>query len=196
MLLKIDTSEFPIFCPEMRAIPVYRKIIERNRPMYGDVSGRLKKHNIKELAFIHLYTHPLLKEKTINPYWKHSPEERLKKLIADFEMPEGWKIDDDLQAAIDLYSERVVRTFAMDMLEAAMFAAKETVKYFLAIDYSKRDTRNNFLFDPMKVMKTIQEVNSTIDELDSAMEKVLNQQKLTSNKIRGGGEVGSREVPK
>lgn len=196
MLLKIDTSEFPIFCPEMRAIPTYRAIIEKQWPDKGDATGRLKKRNIKELAFVHLYTHPLLKEKTINPYWKYTPEDRLKKLIVDFEFPENWKIYPELQKAIDLYSETVVKGFEIELLDAAEYAAKQGIKYFKGVDYERRDTRGNMVYDPIKVMKTIQEINSTIDEIANAREKVLNSQKLNASKIRGGGEAGSREVPK
>lgn len=196
ILLKVDTSELPIFCPEMRAIPVIRKIIERLRPIEGDHDGRKKKHNVKELAFIHFYTHFQLKEKVPNPYWKYEPEVKFEKLKRDLEFPEKWTIDEDLQKAIDFYKETVVTSLEMDMLDAAEHAARQTITLLKGTDYSIRDTRGAFLYDAQKVMKWIQEVSGTIDGIQNLRERLTNSQKLSNEKIRGGGMVGSREVPK
>lgn len=194
-LLKIDINQLAIMNPNMRAIPVYRKVIDRVLRVEGDFDGRKKRQNVKEMAYIHLSTHFQLQEGVINPYWRYG-EDKYKKLVEDLGMPEGWKVDEDLQAAIDLYTERVVITDDMEMLDAAEHAARQTTKYLKGVDYDKRDTRGNFLYTPDKVMATIAKVRTTIEELVKSREQVQNNIKQATNKVRGGGEVGNREVPK
>lgn len=196
LLLKFDTTGLPIMNVNMRAIPTYKKVMERVLKVEGDADGRRKKQNIKEMAFIHLYTHFQLDEKNPNPYWKKSPEERFEKLKLDLGMPKDWKIDDELQAAIDLYKERVVINFDTMMLDAAEHAARQTIDYFMGVDYTKRDARGNFIYKPKEVMQSIKEVSSTLDELSKVRERAQNGQKAATGKVRGGGEVGSREDPK
>lgn len=195
-LLKIDINELPILDASFRAIPTYRIVFERIRRIEGDHDGRKKKQNIKEAAFIHLYTCFQIKAGQPNPYWKYSEEQRYDKLVDDLDMPEGWKIDEDLQAAINLYKERVAVTFNMEMIDGAMDAGRETIKYFKGVDYNKTDVKGNLMYDPLKVMRTIREVGITLDELDKVRERLQNEQKASTSKVRGGGDVGSREVPR
>lgn len=195
-LLKFDVTGLPIMNVNMRAIPTYKKVMERVLKVEGDADGRKKKQNIKEMAFIHLYTHFQLDEKTPNPYWKKSPDERLEKLKLDLGMATDWKIDEELQAAIDLYKERVVINFDTLMLDAAEHAARQTIDFLMNVDYTLRDSRGNFIYKPIEVMKTIKEVGTTLDELQKIRERAQNGQKAATGKVRGGGEVGSREDPK
>lgn len=195
-LLKTDVNELPIFNASMRAIPVIKKIFERVLKVEGDHDGRKKRQNVKEAAFIHFYTHFQLKHGMLNPFWKYTPEIKYDKLKQHFAMPEGWGIDADLQAAIDFYRNEIVQTFEMDAIDAAEHATRQTIKYFKDVDYERRDIKGNLLYKPLEVMRAIKELGSTLDELVKTRERIQNGLKTTAQKVRGGGEVGSREVPK
>lgn len=195
-LLKFDVTGLPIMNVNMRVIPVYKKVMERVLRVKGDADGRKKLQNIKEMAFIHLYTHFQLDDKTANPYWKHDLPERLIRLKKDLDMPEDWVIDPDLAAAIDFYKEQIVMTDDMEMLDAAQYAARQTAKHFRNVDYNQRDLRGNPLYKAKDVMSAISDVDELLDKLEKAKERVEARQKKNSSKVRGGGEIGSREIPK
>lgn len=195
-LLKFDVTKLPIMNVNMRVIPVYKKVMERVQRVKGDADGRRKMQNIKEMAFIHLYTAFMLDEDNVNPYHKYAPEEKYTKLVRDLDMPEGWSIDKDLQEAIDLYSERVVKTFDMEMLDAAEHAARQTVVYLRNVDYDRRDIKGNLLYTPKIVMSTIADIDGLLSDLAKVRERIIKNEKKNVSKVRGGGEVGSREVPK
>lgn len=197
-LLKIDdVTKLLTFNVALRGIPVLSKVWERVIKIEGDFDGRRKKQNIKDATFIHLYCHFLLDDKTLNPYFiRYGEEERFTKLVEHLEMPESWKIDDVLQKAIDFYKSEIVYDLDMEMYDGAIHALRQTAKYFKGVDYDKRDSKYNFLYTPEKVMASIAKVNGAIEDMNKAKERIINNQKVVQAKVRGGGDVGSREVPK
>lgn len=196
-LLKLDLKGLPIFSPELRAIPTFRKIIERYRPIEGDHDGRKKKHNIKELAFVHLYTsYELMPGKLNNYFFKYDDDKRLEILRQDLELGDKWKIDEDLQAAVDLYKIRQVESFDTDFLDSGIFAIRQTTDYFRNVDYTKRDDKGNLLYKPKEVMQALKEMDGVVDRIAAVKERVMNGQKAAVAKVRGGGDIGSREIPR
>lgn len=196
-LVKLDLLGLPIFNPELRTIPIFRKIIERNRPINGDHDGRKKKHNIKELAFIHLYTsYELMPGKLNNYFFKYDDTKRLEVLKSDLEFDEKWKVDEDLQAAVDLYRQRQVESFDTDFLDSGIFAVRQTTDYFAGVDYKLRDEKGNLLYKPKEVMQALKEMDGVVDRINAVKERVMNGQKAATAKVRGGGDIGSREIPR
>jgi hypothetical protein len=197
MLLKIDVTELPIFDPNIRAIAVYRKIIERDRGSIGDADGRKKKQAIKELAFVHLYTHFLLNNDEPNTYFaKYDDPERFERLRNDLDLGEKWTIDEDLQLAIDHYKENVVQTLDLDFMDSLEHSMRETKNYFKGVDYSLRDVKGNFLYKPKEVMQAMKEVDGFLDKIEAARERLKIKQKASKSTIRGGKAVGTRERPR
>lgn len=195
-LLKLDVSGLPIYNPEIKTIPVFRKIAERLRKIEGDHDGRKKRQNIKELAFIHLYTsYELLPGKVNNYFFKYNDEDRLLILKRDMEFEDSWSIDEDLQLAINLYRERQVQNIDTDFLEAGLHAARQTTNYFNMVDYQKVDTKGNLLYKPLDVMRALKEMDGVVDRIAAVTERVRSGQKAAVSRVRGGGDIGSREIP-
>lgn len=84
-------NNMPIINPVARTIEPFKKIITRDR-------DRTKKQAIKELAYIY-YTHDYL-----SPYYNYNADEREAILRDNLGMPKDWKIDEDMQKALDTYA--------------------------------------------------------------------------------------------
>lgn len=197
LLCAVDLADFPIFSAELKAIPIYRKIQERVRRIDGDHDGRKKKHNVKELSFIHLLTsYELIPGRLNTYYFKYNEDDRIEVLKKDFEFDKDWEIDEDLQAAIDLYKERQVESFDTAFLDAGIHAVRQTTNYFANVDYDARDEKGNLLYKPKEVMSALKEMDGVVDRITAVKERVMNGQKAATSRVRGGGEIGSREIPK
>lgn len=194
LILKMDVTGFPIMNPFLRSIPQFYRISSRVLRVVGDADGRLKKQNIKELAFIHLLTSPELQAGIRNPFWNDTIEKKIEKLVRILDMPPNWKIDKELQEAIDLYKQDIIIDFNTELLDVGEFAAMETITFLKGIDYRLRDTKGNHLYKPKEVLGMIGEIGAAIDDLEKVRVRVSQGEK-GNKKIRGGGEVGSREVP-
>lgn len=80
---------------ELRLIPEFRKILERDKG-----SGSKRKLNaLKEFTFLYLYTD------WDSPYVSLNDKERYDKSIKDAGLIKGWFIDDVINKAIDKYKE-------------------------------------------------------------------------------------------
>jgi hypothetical protein len=196
-LISIE-NDLPVIDPEVRTIPVFRRIIERDRGKEagkfeghyekGDVDGRKKYFALKELAFIFWYADPRSRYK--NSY----SDEKLRKDIVKkiLELPESWEIDKLLQEAIDFYVEDLKHDFDTRYLEANISTANKTIAYLEAVDYNARDVKGNLLYKPQDVVKVQKEAGAVIDSLKSMREKVINNLNL-NRKIRGQRKPGRYE---
>lgn len=86
---------------EIRQIKEFKTIWTRDKggKITGDPDGRLKYLAIAELSYVHFEAFYK------SPYKKYSASERLSKLIRDLKLPQDWKPDAAVKAAIDKYNE-------------------------------------------------------------------------------------------
>lgn len=173
----------PVFNPEVRMFKPLKRLLERDKGSKGDVDGRKKLVSTKELAFIYWYIDPRSNYVDVYPDEKIRAE-RIKKHL---DLPEDWKIDVDIKAAIDFYLEQINRDFDMMYLESNISAASKTRDWLMSVDYSLRDSRGKMLYDPLHIAKIAKEAGGVIEGLKILKTKALKAESL-STKIRGGGE--------
>lgn len=198
-LITLDENGQPVFNPEVRMFVPFKKLIERDKGKNredglvdaGDSDGRRKSISTKELCFIYWFVDPRSNTKEAYP----NEVAREKKLKAVLGLPDKWKIDEDIKAAIAFYKEQLEEDFDASYLSAHLSAAKKTEEWLKMIDYSERDPKSGkMLFDPLHVAKINKEAGGVIESLKNLREKVFKGQSLSIT-IRGGGEASEFEDP-
>lgn len=114
-------------------------------------------------------------------------------------MPEGWRPDAVTHAAVARYKE-LQNTTSMRFLEWARVSISGITDYFKSIAISENDSedvkeRKMRKFDPTMIVKLLKDVEPILSKLDNIEEKVLKEEDMGENKIRGGGGVGFFENP-
>lgn len=190
-------GEKAVLSPEARTIAPFRKIIERDRgkAISGDSDGRKKYLATLELSYIYWFCNPKssYRQRTLN-----DEEARHEKIVKALGLPEGWKVDELLQEAMNFYSEDIKEDFDIGFMEDAQSAADKTREYFRDVDYSAVITvgKSTVLKYKIKeVTSSLKEVPTIIENLKIAREKAYKSEKLNTN-IRGGGTANKYERAK
>ena len=121
-LFELNDQGLPEISIEARTIQVFKKLITRDKGSEGDHDGRKKYHATKELAFIYFYA------KFDSPYEAYEEYDRALKIKKAVGLEEKWKVDKDIQEAIDYFKE-IQRTPAMEYLESVEIAVKNMSDY-------------------------------------------------------------------
>lgn len=121
-LFELNDQGLPEISIEARTIQVFKKLITRDKGSEGDHDGRKKYHAAKELAFIYFYA------KFDSPYEAYEEYDRALKIKKAVGLEEKWKVDKDIQEAIDYFKE-IQRTPAMEYLESVEIAVKNMSDY-------------------------------------------------------------------
>lgn len=116
-------------------------------------------------------------------------EHRREKLMGDLNLTADLVDHPLVQAAVQRYEE-LSETIKVQLLKAGRFAANQTRKYLMDIDYALRDTRGNVLYDPIKVNKLISELPKTIEGLVRLEEQVKKEEEMDNRNV--GGFVANR----
>lgn len=99
ILFKIVDGDVILCRDELGAIPIFRKIIQRDKGSNGDADGRKKFRAYKEFSLVYEIGDP-------NSYSNKagfSDKESIEYCKRVFGLPNDFKIDTDLKAAIDFY---------------------------------------------------------------------------------------------
>lgn len=166
--------------PESLAIPVFANIVVNSK----DTTEALKK-----FAYIfHLLD-------TRSPYISYESEQREKELKITLFDDENWEPDEYVEAGIDLY-QTLYMSPAELLLDAAIGAIHKSRAFLNHIDISV-DSESTYkeVAEKAKILKdvntTLERLPKTLDSLTTLREKV-NEERLTSNKIRGDLDVDKR----
>lgn len=205
---------------ELEAYPEFNKILSRVHPSKGDADGRKKYLNNKELLYIKFMSNFAGQHRGFHGDAKHE------KAKMDAQLPDEWKPDDHVQAAIAKAIEiqiyytptvRLLNAIEKGMMLSAEAAESQLDQVYTAIKTGKR------LTDELKDTKDLSEAQKTIDAMlnvsdllqarvngfmKSAGEvpKVLKQLKELQSQViqeqngerslRGGHKKGNREDPR
>jgi hypothetical protein len=176
-LMTVD-GEYAKPNPELRAIPVFRDIITRDRGSEGDHDGRKKLKASREFAWIYFMYDPL------SPFMALEEEERrpkVGKLV--FEDPK-YKPDKTLMKAVKRYKE-MTTTLQVRMLQSAREASYTIIDYLKKVDLLEVDDKGKPIHKVNDVIKALERMGEVTDSLDKLEDRVKKQQEKEST-IRGG----------
>ena len=121
-LFQVNDQGIPEISDEARTILVFKKLITRDKGSEGDYDGRKKYQAAKELAFVYFFA------KFDSPYESYEEFDRIIKVKKAVGLDEKWKIDSDIQEAIDYFKE-IQRTPSMKFLDAVEKAIRNMSDY-------------------------------------------------------------------
>lgn len=156
---------------EARSIPEFKEIIIRDKggKVDGDYDGRRKYFAFKELMYVHLVTHP-------STIYRDLPKEaRHLKAKDHADLPDTWKPDTIIQAAINKYRELIPLSSVFHSYlnaNSAVYALGEDLKF---INTLREKTRNRIIektkeLDGIVTEEDIQRINA---EIDSATNRLM-----------------------
>lgn len=159
--------------PEALALKPFKEIWNRDRSTTKDKA-------ISELGYVYFFADPR------SDYQYIVDEDERKEAIKEGEgLPENWKPDAKVLAAIEFYS-KFKPTSAL-LLETTRILVDKLMKQMKSIDLNERDDKDRPIFALNTVTSTIEKVPSLIIKLDEA-ERTLAAELMSSSKMRGAGE--------
>ena len=153
--------------PEMLLIPEFNDIWERDK-------SKDKGRAYKELSFIYF----LSDYKSV--YTAYSPEEREDKIKQDFIRDPSWVRDEIVDKAINKYEE-LQETPSLRLLKSARIASDKLSSFFRTQDPEHKFYTSN--------LEKLSKIIESIDKLEERVKK----EETSSSRVRGGGDVKSRE---
>lgn len=164
--------------PELKAIPIFRDIIARDRGSEGDSQGRKKLQATKEFAWIYYIYDPM------SPYQALEREERYEK-VGDliFDDPK-YTPDKELKKASERYEE-MCETLQVRMLQAAREASRNIIKYLEKVDLTEEDEKGKPKHKVNDVIKALEKMGEVTDSLEQLEDRVRRNQEK-EQEIRGG----------
>jgi hypothetical protein len=167
-------------------IPVFKKLIHRDKGSIGDVDGRKKYKAIKEFTYIYHLTDPR------SPLENYEPFERIQKSLQYAELKEK-DIDADILAAQTEYEELLANSVpTLELLRAAKASKSQLITYFRTIDFSDRDAKGGMVHSPMQHIKNISGLKQLHKDLIE-FESLVYAELKDNMGVRGKTELGDRE---
>lgn len=162
-----------VISEEAFALKVFRQIWNRDRSVNKDKA-------IMELGYIYFMVDP-----RSDYQYLVDEDERSKAIIEGEGLPNGWKPDKAITAAMEFYS-RFKPTAAL-LLEDTRYAVDKLRKLLREIDLNQLDDKGKPIYTLNSVTATIKQVPSLAKDLDEA-EKALASEMRSEGKMRGQGE--------
>jgi hypothetical protein len=166
--------------PQALALKVFSDLWKRDKTKDKDVANG-------ELAFIFYFAdgrsdfNNTLDEDT-----------RVKEILEQIGgLPEGWKPDAKVMAAIDFYKEKT-KTVSSILLEDAQHAVGKLSKFLRSVDLHERTDKGVYLNDAKKISDTLKTLPNVVDSLQETAKKVKKELQETSG-ARGTIEKGLME---
>lgn len=174
-LVELNRADYQVtFSPELLTIKVFNKIITRDK-------SKDKIKALKEISFIYHYVDIRSDYMNIT-----NLEERLEVIKKDIGLPDTWKIDKDLELAIEVYKERS-KTIISYMYEGAITAASNVTD----ICKNSKDLIDNSE-DPIsaaqKIVAIIEKMPKAMANLNAAHIELIREQKITEGRTKGSKE--------
>lgn len=179
--LLVEDDYYALPNPELRAIPVFRDIITRDRGSQGDHDGRKKLTAGKEFAWMYLMYDPL------SPYQVLEEEERMVKIGDLVFGDKKYTPDKTLQKAVNRYEE-MCNTLQINLLNSAREASRSIITYLKDVDLTKKDKNDRPIHKVNDVIKALERLSEVTDSLDKLEERVRRQRDKEAT-IRGGGKL-------
>jgi len=213
MLFKVENNLLVLDKDEIRGVPEFKKILERDRGSEGDSQGRLKLRAWKEFYYIY-YIADFRSNGNMAGF--NDKELHLRGVI-EAELEEKFKPDEEIKKAIEVYrqilleitpsytlllkliqgvklSERVVKSMILGV-EKVLELNEITLAAEGEINIAMLLTNNNALEAQLKSFtKIANDFPKTMDTLRDTLGKVLKEEADTRIG-RGGKTIGNRADP-
>lgn len=151
-----------VISKQAKTIPVYKRIITKDKGSEGDSDGRLKKRAIAEILYVYHMVHPGSVCKNLGY------AEKKRQAIKEAGLPADWKEQDYITEAIVAYEAHIELSALGNSYYAAersMFSVAEDIKFL-------QDTTDNLKYLIREKIKVIN--NLTVDSIeDTALVKEL-----------------------
>lgn len=172
-LVILGDNDLPTFNPAVKEIREFKALIHRDKgtkdtEIGGDHDGRKKLISTKELALIYFYCG------SNSMYEAFEGKEKIDKIKTDLELPSKWKVDDEIQAAIDKYNE-LTYTPSRKLIETARKSIDQLITFLDDVDLGERTKTGGMVFSPKNLQDSIKDIPNTIKSLNEA-EKILRQE--------------------
>ena len=161
------------FEPELLMLKVFKKLHKRDKT-------RDKSKFIQELAFIYFFSDPRSDYQYIT-----DEDERTESIIEGEGLPSDWKVEKELQEAIDYYKS--FNPTAALLLEDTRVAVDKLRKMLRDIDLEKVDDKGKPIYTLNTVVATIKQVPALIKDLDEA-ERTIAKEMIQNDRVRGSVE--------
>lgn len=158
------------FEPEILTLKVFKKLHQRDRT-------RDKARFMQELGFIYFYADPRSDYQYLT-----DEEDRIKAIVEGEGLPENWKIDKDLQEAIDYYSSfKPISSLLLEDTRAMINGYRAKIRQMTAnmADMEIKETK-----DIGDIIIKIPVLVKSLDEAERAVAKEIVQ----NDKVRGSAE--------
>lgn len=177
-----------LFDLEHKKVVVYPEalLIKEFKDVWDNDKTKDKKVALENLAFVYFSSDFKSIYRNFDEYVR---DEKIKK---DIISQKDWKKDELIIKAIDKYKE-LHKTYSSGLLEDVEYGLSKLREYFRnTADILADDTEGKATDKYLSNVKKVGELINTIKGLKETVEKELNE----SGRIRGGGILGSREMPK
>lgn len=167
-------DEMPVFNPEVRLVKEFHKLLKRDKGSKGDHDGRKKLKATRELSFIYFYC---VYDSRFEAYDGQEKIDMIKELV---ELPDDWKIDEDVQAAIDKYTF-LIETPSMGLFKQAQKQINNLDNFFEDLDLWSDDNRtksDGLIIKPKDVADMVERIPKLVRSLIEAqnlIEKELDE---------------------
>lgn len=162
------------FSPLLLTIEKFKKIITRDKSKDKDIA-------LKEIAYIYHFA-----DIRSDYMYKTNLEERSAEIIRDLQLPKTWKVDKDLQAAIDLYIERSTTPITA-MYEGGLVAADSITSICKDSKRLVTDAEDP-LAATQKLAGILEKLPKAMANLNAAHTELIKEQKLTEGRTKGSKE--------
>lgn len=180
-LVKIENYEV-VVDPMIFTLLPFKKLYDRDKT-------KEKTNVFKEVGFIYHYA-DLKSDFNIITDEKEKVEE-IKKRVG---LSDKWKIDNDIQQAIDLYKERTI-TAEMDIFLNSMKGAVDTGKYLAKADtlLYERDVNGKYITTPQMIASSLKSITQIIKDLKVLEMEVIREQQGMTERSKGSQTLGMYE---
>jgi hypothetical protein len=161
-------------------------IIKQFKDIWDSDKSKDKKIAIAKLAYVYFS----MDYKSI--YLSYTKEIRDQRLGEDLMDNCNYKPEQDVLVAMSKYDE-LQQTPTMNFLKAARCAQQATENYFMSVDYTERDSKNNPIYKGPEVTKMLKDCAGIKDALDK-LEDAVKKEQSNGNIARGGGIGGLFET--
>ena len=189
----MDDEQKVQISPEMRQIPEYRKLIERDK-------DRNKRLAMQELAFVWFTCNHK------SPYVLNTAEnERTAKVAKDLRLDVSWKPDADVVYAQARYNlqQKTVSTDTLVSVKEGLFTSNKLITVLRGqIDEALKDVKA-LASNPQALALAVEQlehvlklsiaVPKMIDTITTLEDKIKKEQSNNKVRMKGGGEKGSYE---
>lgn len=162
-----------VFEPELLTLNVFRKLHRRDK-------SKDKSRFIQELGYIYFFADPRSDYQYLT-----DDNERSEAIIKGEGLPSTWKVDEQLQEAINYYKS-FTPTSAL-LLEDTKIAVDKLRKILRDIDLTKVDDKGRPVYTLNTIVATIKQVPSLVKDLDEA-ERTIAKEIAQDDRVRGTAE--------